>query len=148
MILILIGLLCISLPSVYEEKLKENLGGEMDVEITYPEKIIVGREDTISILIKNNGWEEKQNISLVFSNQDNILITNPKDNIVIDRLAEGGSYGVNVDIAVSNNTNPGIHFLNLSYSQILVANNEVSMHETFMILQSHYNKRYISKNGN
>ena len=48
MILILIGLLCISLPSVYEEKLKENLGGEMDVEITYPEKI-VGREDTTSI---------------------------------------------------------------------------------------------------
>ena len=66
----------------------------------------------------------KQNILLVFSNQDNILITNPKDNIVIDRLAEGGSYSVNVAIAVLNNTNPRIHFLNLSYSQILVANNE------------------------
>ena len=59
------------------------------------------------------------------------MITNPKDNIVIDRLAEGGSYGVNVDSAVSNNTNPGIYFLNLSYSQILVANNEVRMPETF-----------------
>ena len=36
----------------------------MDVEITYPEKIIVGREDTASILIKNNGWRKK-NILLV-----------------------------------------------------------------------------------
>ncbi|WP_420546408.1 hypothetical protein [Nitrosopumilus sp.] len=59
------------------------------------------------------------------------MITNPKDNIVIDRLAEGGSYGVNGDSAVSNNTNSGIHFLNLNYSQILVANNEVRMPETF-----------------
>ena len=50
---------------------------------------------------------------------------------MIDRLAEGGSYGVNVDSAVSNNTNPGIYFLNLSYSQILVANNEVRMPEIF-----------------
>ena len=58
-------------------------------------------------------------------------MTNPKDNIVIDRLVEGGSYDVNVDSAVSNNTNPGIHFLNLSYSQILVANNEVRMSKTF-----------------
>ena len=64
MIPILIGLLCISLPSVYGEKLTENLGGGMDVEITYPEKIIVGREDTASILIKNNGWGKK-NILLV-----------------------------------------------------------------------------------
>lgn len=50
---------------------------------------------------------------------------------MIDRLAEGGSYGVNGDSAVSNNTNSGIHFLNLNYSQILVANNEVRMPETF-----------------
>ena len=64
---------------------------------------------------------------------DSILITNPKDNIVIHKLAEGGSYGVNVYISVSNNTNSGIHFLNLSYSQILVANYEVPMHKTYEI---------------
>ena len=128
---ILVGLLCISLPNVYAETMIKNLEGGMDVEITYPEDIIVGREGTISILIKNNGWEEKQNISLVFSDQDNILITNPKDSIIIDRLAQDGSYGINVDIVISNNTNPGIHFLNLSYSQILVANNETPMPETF-----------------
>ena len=35
----------------------------MDLEISYPDEIVVGRDGIISILIKNNGWEDKQDIS-------------------------------------------------------------------------------------
>ena len=76
-------------------------------------------------MIKNNGWEDKQDIVFVFSNQDDtIQVISTSDKINIDKLAQGGSYGGNIDLLISNNTNPGIHFLNLKYSQILVANNE------------------------
>ena len=81
--------------------------------------------------VKNNGWEDKQDILFVFSNQDNTLVTSPSDSIIIDKLTQGGSYGGNIDLLVSNDSNPGIHFLNLRYSQILVANNETPQPPTF-----------------
>ena len=97
----------------------------MDIEITYPEEIVVGREGIISILVKNNGWEDKQDISFVFSSAISSLVTEPSDNITIDKLAQGGSYGENINLQIPSDANPGIHFLNLKYSQVLVANNEI-----------------------
>ena len=123
-ILFLIGF-SILLPSTHAETITQNMEGGVDVNITYPNEIIAGREGIISILIKNNGWEDKRDIVFTFSNQDNtISITNKSDKINIDELAQGGSYGGNVNLLISNNTNPGIHFVNLKYSQVLVANNE------------------------
>ena len=123
-ILFLIGF-SILLPSIHAETITQNMEGGVDIDITYPNEIIAGREGIISILIKNNGWEDKQDIVLMFSNQDNtISITDKSDKIDIDELAQGGSYGGSVNLLVSNNTNPGIHFVNLKYSQVLVANNE------------------------
>ena len=52
------------IPNIYAEKITQNFEGGMDVEISYPDEIIVGREETISILIKNNGCEDKQDISI------------------------------------------------------------------------------------
>ena len=124
-ILFLIGF-SVLLPSTHAETITQNMEGGVDIDITFPNEIIAGREGIISILIKNNGWEDKRDIVFTFSNQDNtISITGKSDKINIDELAQGGSYGGNVNLLISNNTNPGIHFVNLKYSQVLVANNEI-----------------------
>lgn len=126
MILFLIGF-SILLPNIHAETITHSMEGGMDVEITYPNEIIVGREGNISILIQNNGWEDKQDILFIFTSQsDTMQVTETSDKIKIDRLTQGGSYGANVDLLISKNANPGMHFLNLKYSQILVANNEIA----------------------
>jgi len=111
-------------PNSYAEIITQNLEGGMDIEITYPEEILAGREYNISVLIKNNGWEDKQDISLIFSSQDKALAAGESDIITIEKLAQGGTYGGNIDLLVPNDSSPGIHFINLKYSQILVANNK------------------------
>lgn len=102
-----------------------NVEGGVEVEITYPGEIVAGREGIVSILVRNNGWEDKQDISFVFSLPDVPSITvEPSEGITIDRLAQGGSYGKNVSLQVAEETRPGVYFLNIRYTHILVANNE------------------------
>ena len=120
---LLIGLVVL-IPNAHADTVIQNLEGGMDIEITYPDEIIVGREGVISILVKNNGWEDKQDISFMFSSQDNALSLGESNSIIIDKLTQGGSYGGNIDVLVPNNANPGIYFLNIKYSHVLVANNE------------------------
>ncbi len=121
---ILIGILVL-FPISYAEIIIQNLEGGMDIQITYPEEIIVGREGVISILIKNNGWENKENISFGFSlSAIPALIIEPSDRITLDKLAQGGSYGENISLKIPNETSLGVHFLNLKYSHVLVANNK------------------------
>ena len=119
------------IPNVDAETLKKNFEGGMEVEITYPEEIIVGRDGIISLLVQNNGWEAKQEISLGFSTQDNSIIFGSSDSIRIDKLAKGGSYGGNINFSIPNEMNSGIYFLNMKYSQILVANNEIPQSPIF-----------------
>lgn len=122
---LLVGLFVL-LPIVHAETLIQNLEGGMDVEITYTKEIIVGREGIISILVKNNGWEDKQDISFVFSLLSiPSLVVEPSNTITIDKLTQGGSYGENINLQIPIDTNPGIYFLNLKYSHVLVANNEI-----------------------
>ena len=40
------------IPSIDAETLVQNLEGGMDIEITHPEEIVVGREGIVSILVK------------------------------------------------------------------------------------------------
>ena len=127
---LLIGLIVL-IPNVHAETIIQNLEGGMDIEITYPDEIIVGREGIISILVKNNGWEDKQDVSFVFSSQDNALSVGSSNSIIVDKLAQGGSYGGNIDLIIPSDANPGIHFLNLKYSQVLVANNETPQPAVF-----------------
>ena len=119
----LIGLFFM-IPSIHGETLVQNLEGGMDIEVTHPDEIVVGREGIISILVKNNGWEEKQDISFEFSLSDIPGLIVEPNNVTIEKLAEGGSYGENVILNITNDASPGIHFLNIKYSQVLVANNE------------------------
>ena len=104
----------------------------MDIEITYPGEIVAGREGVVSFLVKNNGWEDKQDITFAFSLSDMPgLAVEPSDGITIDRLAEGGSYGENVSLHVTDGAGAGVHFVNMRYSHVLVANNETPQEPFF-----------------
>lgn len=121
--LFLVGIFVL-LPNVYGETISQSMEGSMDIQITHADESIVGRTISISILIKNNGWEDKKDISFIFTSQDNAIIPVSKNNITIDKLSQGGSYGGNVDFKISSESNPGTHFLNVKYSQVLVSNNK------------------------
>ena len=95
----------------------------MDVEITHPDSVVIDRIITISFLIKNNGWEDKQDVVISFSQNDSITpIT--KNEIRIEKISAGGSYGETVDFKIKSDASIGSHFLNLKYSQVLLENNE------------------------
>lgn len=124
-LLYLIPLFVIAFPvSVYAEELVQSMEGSMDVKITYPEKVVIGRAFSVSVLVTNNGWEDKQDISFVFSSQDNSIIPTASREIVIEKLSQGGSFGSSLDFKIKDDATPGIHFLNVKYSHVLVANNE------------------------
>ena len=110
--------------SVYAEQINQSMEGSMDIKITYPKEVVAGRTFSISILVTNNGWEDKQDISFIFSSQNNAMIPVNSKQIKIDRLAQGGSFGNSLDFKIVEDSTPGIHFLNVKYSQVLIANNE------------------------
>lgn len=112
------------LSNVYGETVNQSMEGSMDIQITHPDESIIGRVASVAILIKNNGWEDKQDISFVFTSQDNAMIPISDNIIKIDKLSQGSSYGENIDFKISPEINPGIHFLNVKYSQVLVSNNK------------------------
>ena len=121
--LLLLGFFVL-LSNVYGETINQSMEGSMDVQITHPDEAIIGRIASISILIKNNGWEDKQDISFTFTSQDNSMIPVSDNSITIKRLSQGSSYGGGIDFKISSDISPGIHFLNVKYSQILVSNNK------------------------
>ncbi len=112
------------LPNVYGETINQSIEGSMDIQITYPDESIIERIMSISVLIKNNGWEDKQDISFIFTSQDNAMVPVSDNSIRIDKLSQGGSYGESINFKISPDINPGIHFLNVKYSQVLVSNNK------------------------
>lgn len=111
-------------PGVYADSKTQTMEGSMDIKITYPNEVVLGRVISISVLVENKGWEDKQDISFVFSSQDNALVPVTSNNITIEKLAQSGSFGANIDFKISENASPGTNFLNVKYSQVLVANNE------------------------
>ncbi len=106
--------------------------GGVEIEISYPDGLVAGRDGIVSILVKNNGWEDKQGISFALSLSDDRAITaEPDDILEIGRLAEGGSYGKSVNLHVADDAGPGTHYLNLRYTHVLVANNETAQEPFF-----------------
>ena len=111
------------LPSVEAETIKQTMEGSMDLQIIYPESVVIGRTFSVSILLENNGWEDKQDISLSISNPDGTIIPTENNEMKIDRLSTKGSYGRTLDFKILSDASIGKHFLNLLYSQVLVKNN-------------------------
>ena len=113
----------IPMPVVNAEDVTETFEGGMDLQITYPESVMIGRTFSVAIHLENNGWENKQNISFAISNPDFAFKSLGNEIITIEELTTSSSFGTTLDYEVSQNTNEGTHFLNISYSQVLVSNN-------------------------
>ena len=113
----------IIIPPAYSETLIQTMEGSMDLEITYPESVMIGRTFSISIHLQNNGWENKQDILFDISNPDNSFRPLGDEKIKIDELTTTSSFGTTLDYKVLNDATIGTHFLNISYSQVLVSNN-------------------------
>ncbi len=111
------------IPSVDAAIIKLTMEGSMDIQITHPDSAIIDRTILISFLIENNGWEDKQDVIFVFS-PDDVIIPIDDNEIQIDKISAGGSYGETVDFRILSDASPGTHFVNLEYSQVLLANNE------------------------
>ncbi len=123
MALIALLLFIVIIPMAYASTIKQTMEAGMDIEITYPDTVVIGRTITISFLIKNNGWEDKQDV--VFSFSPNSAITpTEKNEIRIEKISAGGSYGETIDFKIKSDASVGSYFLNLKYSQVLLANNE------------------------
>lgn len=111
------------IPSVDAAIIKLTMEGSMDIQITHPDSAIIDRTILISFLVENNGWEDKQDVIFVFG-PDDVIIPIEDDEIQIDKISAGGSYGETVDFRILSDASPGTHFVNLEYSQVLLANNE------------------------
>ena len=118
------------IPYSYAETLRQSMEGGMDLEITYPDSVMNERMFSIAILLQNNGWENKQDISFTLSNPDGVFISHGESMIIIDELTTTSSFGTTIDYQVSKTANEGSHFLNIDYTQILVSNNVDPMEPT------------------
>ena len=118
------------MPYSHAETLKQSMEGGMDLEITYPESVMIDRVFSISILLQNNGWENKQDISFTLSNLDGAFTAHGDNTIIIDELTTTSSFGTTVDYQVSSTAIEAPHFLNIDYSQVLVSNNIDPMEPT------------------
>ena len=122
--LIVVMLLVVNFEEGFGETITQTYEGAMDLEISYPDSVFVDREFPLSVFIRNNGWEDKENIQI------NILADNPniqalsENKITVEKLFEGGTYGKTLEFKVLKGTQPGKYFLNADYSHVLVKNNE------------------------
>jgi len=111
------------LPDAQAETIKQTVEGGMDIQISFPDTAIVDRTISVSVLVENNGWEDKQNVIFVF-NPDDAIIPVEKSEITINKISAGGSYGETIDFQIKSDASLGDHFLNVDYSQVLLVNNE------------------------
>jgi len=107
--------------AAWAETVQYSIDGGMDIEITHPDSVISGTTFPVSILIQNNGWEDKQDVSFVFESND-VITQASGDGILVSKIIEGGSYGQTVNFEVAEGA-AGTYFINIGYSHILLANN-------------------------
>ena len=133
LILLLIPLLLFSNSQyAYSETLKQSMDGGMEIEIVYPDSVLIDRTFSISFLIQNNGWETKQDILFQIENPDNVFLPVTQEKIEIEELTASSSFGITLDYVVHENATEGTHFINIDYSQILLSNNVDPMPATQM----------------
>lgn len=125
-IILIVALVIVSsfaLPNIFAEKMIINAEGGLDVEITYPDITFPERKFPVSIFLKNNGWESKNNITLAIP-QESEFRSISQGIPVIDTISAGGTYGQVIDFQVPKNISDGVHFVNIAYSQVLMKDNK------------------------
>lgn len=123
--LVIFSLLLSGISSGYSEKMNISTEGSLDIEITYPDITFPDRKFPISIFVKNNGWENKINVTFEILQGDSEIRTIGQNKFVVDTIYTGGSHGQTIDFQVGQNSSAGTHFVNIIYSHVLMKNNEV-----------------------
>ena len=122
MVLIVAFLISCGFSQADAATIKQTLDGAMDLSIEYPDSVIVGRDFAVSVLIQNNGWEDKQDISFLVQTQDQSIVAK-NQTLYIERLSKGGSFGGTMEFSAVP-AELGTHYLNVVYSHVLLSNNE------------------------
>jgi hypothetical protein len=103
--------------------IKQTMEGGVDVTVDHPDAVIAGRDFTISVFVKNNGWEDKQNVEFAITSADE-SIQAKNQTLEVERLSKDGSFGGVLEFTTSDTSQIGMHYVNVVYSQILLSNNE------------------------
>ncbi|MFY9300601.1 MAG: hypothetical protein WAO91_05380 [Candidatus Nitrosotenuis sp.] len=123
MLLVLVALSILAIQDAHAATIKQVMEGSVDVTISYPDSVVAGRDFSVTVLVQNNGWEDKQDITISIDAQsDSILAKN--QTLKVERLSKGGSFGGVLEFESSGDSKIGTHYLNAVYSQILLSNNE------------------------
>lgn len=127
--LVLTFFICVilSIPNLeksFGETITKSMDAGMNIVFTYPDIVFPGRDFTITALLKNEGWEDKQDIRFVFSSDEQKIILNSTSEINVDKISANGEIGKSLGFHVSDKINPGTYYVNIKYSQILLANNK------------------------
>lgn len=104
--------------------LRQTMEGGVDVSITYPGSVISGERFEVTILVENNGWEDKRDVRFGF--KPGSAIVPRQGELVIGRISEGGSHGETV-VFDAFSKGGGSYFMNVEYSQVLVQDNRVPL---------------------
>ncbi len=115
--LLLAAFMVVAVPPASGETFRQTMEGGVDVTITYPESVVSGDVFSITILVENNGWEDKRDVRFDF--RPGSALTADRDMLVIDRISEGGSFGETVGFGAFSEDESD-YFLNIGYSQVLM----------------------------
>ena len=122
-ILVLTLMFVAAIQNVQAATIKQTVEGGVDVTVDHPDSVIAGRDFTISILIKNNGWEDKRDVRFAITSLDE-SIQAKNQTLAVERLSKDGTFGGVLEFTTSAESQPGMHYINAVYSQILFSNNE------------------------
>jgi hypothetical protein len=119
----LAALLVFAVQGAQAATIKQTMDGGVDVTIEHPSSVVAGRDFTISFLVQNNGWEDKQSVTIFMTVQDDSIRAD-NQTLQVDRLSKGSSFGGVMEFETAIDSQTGTHYLNAVYSQILLSNNE------------------------
>ena len=120
--LILVGMVALGCFSMaYGGTVEQVMEGSMNLEITYPDSVTANKTFPVTVLIQNDGWEAKHNITLAFYPTSS-LASADREVIHISMIPQGGSHGSTLEFTTVPNALPGTHYINIDYSQTLADN--------------------------
>lgn len=124
-IMVLVGIFLITdSEKSFGETITKSMDAGINIEFTYPDSIFPDRDFTITTLLKNDGWEDKQDVKLSFSSDEQKITANLENTVTIEKISSKGSIGKSLDFHVSDKTAPGVYYVNIKYSHVLLANNK------------------------
>lgn len=104
------------------EAVRHPMEGGMVLEVGAPASVPAGAEFPVSVLVRNDGWEDKERVEVSFGAGGAVAPVG-RAGLLVDRMTAGSSYGETAAFLAAPGAPPGTHYLNLAYSHVLLENN-------------------------